>query len=348
MSVIQHSTPEQQQRKVQHFEDEPLNKFFNSVVLPLEYDNEMAKVKSLVHRVINSTTSKKVIFITSGGTIVPFEKNMVRFLDNFSGGGRGASTAEYFLEQGYHVLFLSRKNSLQPFVKNLMLHETNFFSFLDNNSMHCNHNTASTPKEQVHISDKYYDQVSSLFNKWKKYIDSGHLERIYFQTVGEYLYYLRGISMELSILKKNAIIYAAAAVSDFYIPLDHMAKHKIQSNNQSLTVTLDPVPKLIKYVVSTWAPHAFTVTFKLETDENILGSKCLMSLNNYKHQLVIGNLLSSYKDCVVFHTPNKAPQTICRKEPIHGTDKYVPAHTIENDIGEHLIILHDQFIKADN
>ena len=32
----------------------------------------------------------KVVLVTSGGTTVPLEKNMVRFLDNFSAGTRGA------------------------------------------------------------------------------------------------------------------------------------------------------------------------------------------------------------------------------------------------------------------
>ena len=35
-----------------------------------------------------------------GGTIVPLEKNTVRFIDNFSTGSRGAASAEYFLAQG--------------------------------------------------------------------------------------------------------------------------------------------------------------------------------------------------------------------------------------------------------
>ena len=34
-------------------------------------------------------------FFQSGGTSVPLEKNTVRFLDNFSSGGRGSSSAEY-------------------------------------------------------------------------------------------------------------------------------------------------------------------------------------------------------------------------------------------------------------
>ena len=52
----------------------------------------------------------------SGGTIVPFEEHMVRFLDNFSAGTRGATTAELLLQHypDYHVIFLHRLNSMTP------------------------------------------------------------------------------------------------------------------------------------------------------------------------------------------------------------------------------------------
>ena len=42
---------------------------------------------------------------------------MVRFLDNFSAGTRGATTAEWILKQypDYTVLFLYRLNSMTPF-----------------------------------------------------------------------------------------------------------------------------------------------------------------------------------------------------------------------------------------
>ncbi len=64
--------------------------------------------------------------VTSGGTTVPFEKNTVRFLDNFSQGTRGAASAEQFLEEeeeassereegAYAVVFLHRQGSLRPF-----------------------------------------------------------------------------------------------------------------------------------------------------------------------------------------------------------------------------------------
>ena len=53
--------------------------------------------------------------MTSGGTTVPLERQTVRFIDNFSAGTRGATSAEYFLEAGYAVIFLHRQFSLLPY-----------------------------------------------------------------------------------------------------------------------------------------------------------------------------------------------------------------------------------------
>lgn len=61
------------------------------------------------------STGCGIVLVTSGGTIVPLEKNMVRFIDNFSRGLRGAASAESFLAQGYAVIFLHRKGSIVPF-----------------------------------------------------------------------------------------------------------------------------------------------------------------------------------------------------------------------------------------
>ena len=63
------------------------------------------------------TDEKPVVCITSGGTIVPLEKNTVRFIDNFSRGERGANSAESFLALDYAVIFLHRVGSSVPFTR---------------------------------------------------------------------------------------------------------------------------------------------------------------------------------------------------------------------------------------
>lgn len=56
-----------------------------------------SRVAKFVHTAISN--NKKVAIVTSGGTTVPLEKNTVRFIDNFSTGARGATSAEYSLER---------------------------------------------------------------------------------------------------------------------------------------------------------------------------------------------------------------------------------------------------------
>ena len=60
-----------------------------------------------------------IVLVTSGGTTIPFEQNMVRFIDNFSAGTRGSASVEYFLRNGYAAIFLHRATSLKPFSRHL-------------------------------------------------------------------------------------------------------------------------------------------------------------------------------------------------------------------------------------
>jgi phosphopantothenate-cysteine ligase len=57
--------------------------------------------------------SEGICLITSGPTSVPIDP--VRSIENFSTGTRGARLAEYFLEEGWSVIFLYRENSVRPF-----------------------------------------------------------------------------------------------------------------------------------------------------------------------------------------------------------------------------------------
>jgi phosphopantothenate---cysteine ligase (ATP) len=54
---------------------------------------------------------------------VPFEKNTVRTLENFSTGRRGALSAEYFLRKGFYVIFLTRDSAFKPFQVHVSLDE---------------------------------------------------------------------------------------------------------------------------------------------------------------------------------------------------------------------------------
>ena len=64
-----------------------------------------------------------------------------------------------------------------------------------------------------------------------------------------------------------SITYLAAAVSDFYVPLEEMSEHKIQSrDHDSLTIVLKPAPKKLGLIKSEWNPSTFCISFKVRSE----------------------------------------------------------------------------------
>ncbi len=131
------------------------------------------------------------------------------------------------------------------------------------------------------------------------------------------------------------LIYLAAAVSDFYIPKSELPEHKIQSSKTGLELKLKPVPKCLGKLRSEWCPEAFIVSFKLETDINILNFKCKKSMENYKQNVVVGNILDDRKNSVSVMKSNGEVNVINLKPGIEE---------IEELIIEYLEGLHTEFI----
>jgi phosphopantothenate-cysteine ligase len=125
-------------------------------------------------------------------------------------------------------------------------------------------------------------------------------------------------------------------VSDFYIPKNELPEHKIQSNCDGLTVSLKPVPKCLGKLRAEWCPEAFIVSFKLETDKEILDFKCKKSLASYKQDLVIGNILEDRKNSVSIMNSQGVVHIIM----VNSESK-----DIEEDIIEYLYSLHSAFIE---
>lgn len=245
---------------------------------------------------------KRIVLVTSGGTTVPLENNTVRFIDNFSAGTRGASSAERFLSHGYSVIFLHREFSLTPFNRSFTHNTDTFFlDYFDENGQ---------------LEPKYRDKILENKKLYNCYLRKEQkLLLLPFTTVNQYLWSLKAIAKLLN--HRSALFYLAAAVSDFFVPYSRLPQHKIQSQecNQELSdevhpssttidgkliVNLDPVPKFLRRLVESWATQAMITSFKLETDENILIHKATQALDRYNHQLVIGNLLQTRNKEVVF------------------------------------------------
>ena len=97
---------------------------------------------------------------------------------------------------------------------------------------------------------------------------------------------------------------------------------------------LDQVPKFISPLVKEWAPHALTISFKLETDPDLLISKSLNALERYHHQIVIGNLLETRKTVVWMISAKNKMEIRLNKD----------ASEIESQIVDELVKYHNEFI----
>ncbi|BDA44561.1 Phosphopantothenate-cysteine ligase 2 [Coccomyxa sp. Obi] len=260
---------------------------------------ETSGVESLVQNFIDRQKDssgqllRPIVCVTSGGTTVPLERHCVRFIDNFSGGTRGALSAEQFLQAGYAVIFLHRRHSIQPFTKGLPSGQ--ILDFLTDVL-----EPDAAPLHGVHVTDSASELVSDCVSRAKEAAARGVLLRIPFETLFEYLQCLRVISAGLRPCGRQAAFYLAAAVSDFYIPWSQMVEHKIQSADlgDGLTLKLQKVPKMLGTLRSQWAPEAFLVSFKLETDEGILISKASKSIARYGVHAVVANILEKRKEVV--------------------------------------------------
>ncbi|XP_033623794.1 phosphopantothenate--cysteine ligase isoform X2 [Fukomys damarensis] len=186
---------------------------------------------------------RRVVLITSGGTKVPLEARPVRFLDNFSSGRRGATSAEAFLAAGYG---------------------------------------------------------------------------------------------------SSAMFYLAAAVSDFYVPVSEMPEHKIQSSGGPLQITMKMVPKMLSPLVKDWAPKAFIISFKLETDPSIVISRARNALEIYQHQVVVANILESLQFFVVIVTKDSETKLMLSEEEVEK------GMVIEEKIVDNLQSRHTAFICDKN
>lgn len=302
------------------------DQYFSSNPPPKALPQHVALAQAFID--FHAAANRRVVLVTSGGTTVPLEKQTVRFIDNFSAGTRGATSAEYFLESGYAVIFLHRQFSLLPYSRHYSHATDCFLDFLHEG-----------PGGTVVAKPAYSDTMLSVLRKYQAARADNLLLTVPFVTIGDYLHELRAIARLMHRLGPDGLLYLAAAASDFFLPQDRMAEHKIQSTDvadkakkaaapaadeefdnfdsspqiprsKRLIVDLDPVPKFLKNLVDGWAPQCMIVSFKLETDPEILVLKAKTALERYSHNLVIGNLLSTRKWEVVFVAPGRPDKWI--------------------------------------
>ncbi|KAI1114046.1 DNA/pantothenate metabolism flavoprotein [Nemania sp. NC0429] len=340
------------------------NAYFSSNPPPKALPQHVAAAREFINH--HATTNRRVVLITSGGTTVPLEKQTVRFIDNFSAGTRGATSAEYFLESGYAVIFLHRQFSLLPYSRHYSHSTDCFLDFLHEGE-----------DGSVVANPAHKQKMLRVLRKYNAAKRQNMLLMLPFVTITDYLHELRAVAQLMRPLGPNGLLYLAAAVSDFFVPPNRMSEHKIQSTNATdqlqqkkqgpttvttekreqqreraseedeafdnfdsspaiprskrLIIDLDPVPKFLKNLVDGWAPEGMIVSFKLETDPSILVHKAKYSLNRYQHHLVIGNLLTTRKWEVVFVSPGREDQWI--RVPISRRKKTLSGSGAEELVG---------------
>lgn len=321
----------------------------------------LASLSLSLKKKLKGKLTRPVVVVTSGGTTVPLERHCVRFIDNFSGGTRGALSAEEFLEAGYAVVFLTRRHSIQPFTKGLPSGEivdcltqilradpgaSNGLGVIgaagsgggndedgfgaaaasaSNATTAPAQATCETPRAITASSGRSAALVAAALRKARAAAVAGTLLRLSFETLFEYLTYLKSIAVALDSTScgRRAAFYLAAAVSDFYVPRSEMPEHKIQSSDVAcsspsdpeaegrcgghLTLRLAKTPKMLGALREHWAPRAFVVGFKLETDEAILVSKAARSIASYGLHAVVANILETRKERVLIVAPPLPP-----------------------------------------
>ncbi|XP_074500275.1 phosphopantothenate--cysteine ligase [Sebastes fasciatus] len=282
----------------------------------------------------HADAGRRVVLITSGGTKVPLESRTVRFLDNFSSGRRGASSAEYFLDSGYAVIFLHRHRSLYPYARMFST-----INMLDALKFSGGEEGASGNSGEVVVNRQVLPNIAKALTRYQEVKEGKLLLPIEFSTLSEYLHLLKAAAQALSTIGSKGMFYLAAAVSDFYIPASEMPEHKIQSSNGPLQLSLNMVPKILSPLVKDWAPQAFVISFKLETDATILLDKARRALDTYRHQAVVANVLDSRRGYVVVVTPETQAELIITDEDAKNDVE------IEERIVSNLTSAHNKFIS---
>ncbi|XP_034200855.1 phosphopantothenate--cysteine ligase 2-like isoform X3 [Prunus dulcis] len=193
-----------------------------------------------------------------------------------------------------------------------------------------------------HIADLFpMTPCLNVLNIWMsqilKAVTGSLLLKLPFTTIFEYLQMLQMIALSMRSLGPHAMLYLAAAVSDFYVPWKSMAEHKIQSGAGPLDMRLVQVPKMLLVLRQDWAPKAFCISFKLETDSKILLEKADMALKKYKMHMVVANELSTRKEEVVVVRSNE-------KVSVHRNNS-LGDNDVESPLIELIVERHSAYVN---
>lgn len=70
------------------------------------------------------------------------------------------------------------------------------------------------------MKDNQLDKVRAILERYDR--NKTACLKVPYESLGDYLWLLKGISIELNNVGSSAMLYLAAAVADFYIPKNEM------------------------------------------------------------------------------------------------------------------------------
>lgn len=120
------------------------------------------------------------------------------------------------------MIFLHREFSLLPYSRHFSHSKDCFLDFL------CESPDGSG---EVVVDPQYRDKTARVLRKYNAAKESNCLLMLPFVTITDYLFELRAVAQLMQPLGPKGLLYLAAAVSDFFLPPDRMAEHKIQSTD---------------------------------------------------------------------------------------------------------------------
>ena len=254
---------------------------------------------------------RKVVLVTSGGTLVPLESLPVRYLDNFSTGTRGAACVEHFVRLGYAVIHLTRDGSCPAFARHLapLWHSSSTPDSSPSPLPASSHPFALTAAAMgaVHVDASEgrlclgsAPASESLKRQLARYTDAVASHRLLvlpFSSLSSYAHTLHTVLTLLAPLSSRVLLVSAAAVSDWFLPLTRLTHGKV-SSGEALNLRLEPVPKLLP--MARWlCPHSVCVSFKLDVEWEGLEGKGRRAIEEYGMNVVVLNELRTRYDRVV-------------------------------------------------
>jgi hypothetical protein len=202
----------------------------------------------------------------------------------------------------------------------------------------------------LHHRVEYSSRLQVALKERRMALEEGRLVTVSFRSIEEYLAKLQLCSLALRDSQALAMVYLAAAVSDFYVTSSQKSEHKIQSASGGLTLNLEPVPKVLGLLRSQWAPDAFVCSFKLETDPAILRQKAELAVERYGCHMVVGNILETRYSEVNILAPSTAEDdnnyvAPPQQWPMRTLQKSLEPDSLENQLVDVVIQAHFEYVS---